>query len=479
VGQQTVQAYIEEVPRWQDGAQLAGPPLSSMQWLVWSLATAGKFFEGLIVFMGGIALPLVSVQFRMSALDRGLVTAATLFGIMIGALALGGLADRFGRKPVFIAEMVLLLFGLVAAAFSPNTHFLVGCLFVIGLALGADYPTAHLVISESIPAAIRGRLVLGAFSFQALGAVAGTALAAVILAARPDLDTWRIFYLMPVLPVALVVWGRLFLPESSHWLISRGAVEEAETHLERLLNRQDIALALVQAPGGATVHRSSHADWRELFQGRLLKATTLASLPWFLQDLSTYGIGIFTPVIIAAAFGMESGEANVAAVIHDDLLGARGTALIDLAFLVGISVAIALADRWGRIPLQILGFIGCAAGLGLAAAGAGSGETANNLPLIVAGFVLFQFMTNLGPNSQTYLLAGEVFPTRLRGLGAGVAAAAGKVGAVLTAFLFPVLLTHWGTQKLLPLLAITSLVGAAITWIYRIETKGLDLEELH
>ena len=60
MGQQTVQAYIEEVPHWQDGAELAGPPLSSMQWLVWSLATAGKFFEGLIVCMGGIALLLVS-----------------------------------------------------------------------------------------------------------------------------------------------------------------------------------------------------------------------------------------------------------------------------------------------------------------------------------------------------------------------------------------------------------------------------------
>lgn len=56
-----------------------------------------------------------------------------------------------------------------------------------------------------------------------------------------------------------------------------------------------------------------------------------------------------------------------------------------------------------------------------------------------------------------------------------MAAAAGKVGAVLTAFLFPVLLAQWGTQRLLPLLVLSSLVGAAVTWIYRIETKGLDL----
>jgi putative MFS transporter len=119
VGQQTVQSYIEEVPRWQDGTELAAPPLSSMQWLVWSVATAGQLFEGLIVCMGGIALLLVSEQFDMGATDRGFVTAATLFGIMIGALTLGGLADRFGRKPVFIAEMVLLLIGLVAHPLAP------------------------------------------------------------------------------------------------------------------------------------------------------------------------------------------------------------------------------------------------------------------------------------------------------------------------------------------------------------------------
>jgi len=324
----SVQAYIEEVPHWDGGATLTGPPLSGMQWLVWSLATAGKFFEGLIVFMGGIALPLVAEQFAMTSTDKGLVTAATLAGILIGALALGGLADRFGRKPVFIGEMVLLAVALLAAALSTGTAPLVAALFVIGLALGADYPTAHLVISESIPAAVRGRLVLGAFSFQAVGAVLGTAIAAVVLASAPDLNAWRIFYLIPVVPVGLVVWGRLFLPESSHWLVSQGQVEQAEHQLRKLLGRSDVELLDLELAEEGRIQRSG--DWRSLFRGKLQRATILASVPWFLQDLSTYGIGIFTPVIIAAAFGASAKEHTVAAVIHNDLLGARGTALVDL-----------------------------------------------------------------------------------------------------------------------------------------------------
>lgn len=471
----SVQAYIEEIPSWEGGHPLKGPPLSSMQWLVWSLATAGKFFEGLIVFMGGIALPLVAEQFAMTPAQQGLITAATLSGILSGALLLGGLADRLGRKPVFIGEMVLLAAALLAAALSPGPPALVASLFVVGLALGADYPTAHMVISESIPASIRGRLVLGAFSFQALGAVSGTAIAAILLRAHPDLESWRLFYLLPVIPVIFVVWGRLFLPESSHWLVSRGKHSKAEHHLRKLLNRQDVRLSAVN-PAAHKPSAAPHASWRQLWRPPLRRATVLASVPWFLQDLSTYGIGIFTPVIIAASFGQQTNQHTVAAIIHNDLIGARGTALVDIGFLAGICCAIALADRWGRIRLQILGFIGCALGLLVAAAGSVGNQT--NLPLIVGGFLLFQFMTNLGPNAQTYLLAGEVFPTRVRGLGAGVAAAAGKVGAVLTAFVFPTLLESWGTERLLPLLALASLAGALITWWFRIETTGRDLESL-
>ncbi|PTT95301.1 MFS transporter, partial [Pseudomonas sp. HMWF031] len=193
-------------------------------------------------------------------------------------------------------------------------------------------------------------------------------------------------------------------------------------------------------------------------------------------DLSTYGIGIFTPVIIAMAFGEMNQATTVGDLIQNDMIGAKGTALIDVGFLLGIAAAIVLADRWGRIPLQITGFIGCAAGLLLASLGGAGGHT--NLTLTVAGFLLFQFMTNLGPNATTYLMAGEVFPTKIRGLGAGFAAASGKVGAVLTAFFFPTLIQIWGTEKVLAVLVITSLLGAVITWLYRIEPKGLDRESL-
>jgi MFS transporter, putative metabolite transport protein len=98
--------------------------------------------------------------------------------------------------------------------------------------------------------------------------------------------------------------------------------------------------------------------------------------------------------------------------------------------------------------------------------------------LIFAGFMLFNFMTNLGPNSQTYLLAGEVFPTAIRGLGAGFAAAFAKIGAVTTAFLFPILLADIGTRALLHVLVITSLLGAAVTWIFRIETTRVSLDKI-
>jgi MFS family permease len=143
-----------------------------------------------------------------------MVGAATLFGILIGASALGGLSDRFGRKPMFIAEMGPFTFFLVLIVFTQNFAWLIVCLFGMGLALGCDYPTAHLVISESMPTRSRGRLVLAVFGFQAAGALAGTAVGYLILYANPDLQAWRWMYASAILPAVLVLLGRFFVTES-------------------------------------------------------------------------------------------------------------------------------------------------------------------------------------------------------------------------------------------------------------------------
>ena len=151
--------------------------------------------------------------------------------------------------------------------------------------------------------------------------------------------------------------------------------------------------------------------------------------------------------------------------------------MINVLLIVGILFAVLLADRLGRIKLQIVGFIGCAVGL-LIASFSIDFEGSAKIGIIFAGFMLFNFMTNLGPNAQTYLLAGEVFPTAVRGMGAGFAAAFAKIGAVATAFLFPILLALIGTRVLLYGLVATSILGAIVTWLYRIETTGVNLDEI-
>jgi putative MFS transporter len=474
----SVQSYIDQTPYWPDGTPTVYVPLTVMQWRIWLLASAGKFFEGLVVFMTGVALPLIVKDFGLSPAEKGIVSAAPLAGIMVGAITLGGLADTYGRRRMFVVEMVVFALFLTGLAWSPSLPWMVVFLFGVGLALGCDYPTAHLVISESIASRDRGKLVLSAFAFQAVGALVGTVVGYLILANYPHISAWRWMYATAIIPAILVVLGRITISDSGHWLMSKGRKAEAEAEVARLLERDPPYPKEIRLADLPSERRGrARAGLRNLLVLPGRRATILASVPWFLQDLGTYGIGIFTPTILARTFGHESGDNNISAIISRDLLAAKGAALLDVLLIVGIIGAVLLADRVGRIRLQILGFIGCAAGLAMAALSLHAAEPARSL-LLFGGFMLFNFMTNIGPNATTYLLAGEVFPTAIRGKGAGFAASFAKIGAVLTAFLFPVLLVSIGTDILLAALVLTSLLGALITWQFRIETAGVNLEEI-
>ncbi len=472
----SVQTYIDETPVWADGTALQSTPMTAMQWRIWTLAAFGKFFEGLVVFMTGVAMPLIAEEFDITKTQHGIVGAASLLGILVGAIGLGGLSDSFGRKFMFIVEMIIFTIFLSLLVVSPSYFWLVIFLFGLGVALGCDYPTAHLIISESIPSGMRGRLVLGAFGFQALGALTGTVVGYLVLKNIPEIGAWRWMYATAIIPAVLVTIGRFSITESAHWLLVKGRHSEAQTQVERLLSRRPTYPKSVRLAALST--GEAQQNIATLFNKTYRRATILAAVPWFLQDLGTYGIGIFTPTILASAIGHKTAHIrSIADLINNDVMAAKGSGVIDLLLIVGIVAAVLLVNKIGSIRLQIWGFIGCAVGL-LIAACSGFFTGGSQLFFIFAGFMLFNFMTNMGPNAQTYLLAGEVFPTQVRGMGAGFAAAFAKIGAVLTAFLFPILLADIGTRALLFILVGTSLLGAFITWRFRIETTGVNLEAI-
>jgi len=477
----SVQHYIDECPMWADGTILHSVPMTAMQWRIWSLAASGKFFVGFVVFVTGVALPLISREFGIAPAESGLVGAASLLGILIGAVGLGGMADHFGRKTMFIAEMIIFVAFLAILVVCTNFTLLIICLFGLGLALGCDYPTAHMIVSESIRSTSRGKLVLGAYTFQAVGALSGTAVGYFVLSADPSLDAWRWMYGAAILPAVAVTVGRFYITESANWLHVRGATEQAEAATQRLLLRTPLyprIVTLVRDTVPATDGHTHLTGLRALFGAGTRRATILAAVPWFLQDLSSYGIGIFTPIILAAALGDKVDHIRSDSdLILYDMFAAKGAAMIDTQLIVGIVVAMLLTDRVGRIRLQMAGFVGCAVGLFIAAMGSDfAGGT--QVAAIVTGFMLFNFMTNLGPSSHTYLIAGEVFPTAIRGTGAGFAAAVGKCGAVASAFLFTVLRADIGSGLVLFILVATSALGAVVTWAFRIETAGVSLEEI-
>jgi MFS family permease len=92
-----------------------------MQLRIWALAASGKFFEGFVVFMGGVTVPLIAREFHLAGAETGFVTSASLAGILVGTLLLGSLSDWFGRKRMFIAEMIIfcLFLALLIVSWAP------------------------------------------------------------------------------------------------------------------------------------------------------------------------------------------------------------------------------------------------------------------------------------------------------------------------------------------------------------------------
>jgi MFS transporter, putative metabolite transport protein len=166
--------------------------------------------------------------------------------------------------------------------------------------------------------------------------------------------------------------------------------------------------------------------------------------------------------------------------VDADFSVAQGSGIMDAFLLVGFLIGLYVVPRFGRMRMQIVGFIGMTAGmLILAIATVLTQGASHHVPLVFAGFILFNLLMNMGPNSTTFTLPAELFPTHVRASGSGFAAASGKVGATLGIFFLPLIKASFGVTMVLCVVAVVSALGFVVTLAFSEETGEVSLEELH
>jgi MFS family permease len=441
----------------------------------WLLAGLGVMLDGFDFFIIGVANPLIAQDFGISDAEKGLVSAAAIVGAIFGAGLLGPLADRVGRRRIFQLDLWLFVVFSLLCIVAWDVWSLIAFRFVLGLAIGLDYPIAASYLAEVLPARDRGRWLVGAFSLQAVGIVLGAIVGVVVLEALPEIDSWRLMLGFGVIPALVIIFLRRGTPESPRWLAQNGREDEA----------REVAEALAGEPVAVTDADRERAEQppeglRALIQPRLFgrelrRRTIFTAVPWFLMDIATYGVGIFTPTLLAA-LALAGPDATFMA---DDVAATEGTALLDIFLVIGFAIAIVLVDRVGRVPLQLTGFAVMAVALGMLALAEGlDGGGEAHIGIVIAGFALFNTFMNAGPNATTYALPAEVFPSEVRAAGHGFAAGCAKLGAALGVFLFPILLSDIGTSALLLIIAGGCLLGCAVTFAFRIEPRGRGLDDV-
>jgi MFS family permease len=441
----------------------------------WLLAGLGILLDGFDFFIIGVANPLIANDFGVGAAEKGLVSAAAIVGAVFGAGLLGPLGDKIGRRRIFKFDLWLFVVFSLACIVAWDVWSLIAFRFVLGIAIGLDYPIAASYLAEILPSRTRGRWLVSAFSLQAAGILLGAVVGVLVLLIVPDVGSWRLMLGFGVVPALLIIWLRREVPESPRWLAQNGHEEEACEIAERLCGHPVAVTAADRERGEPTPEGIKAFIQPRLFSRRYRRRTIFTAVPWFLMDIATYGVGIFTPTLLAA-MALAGPDATF---LSDDIASTKGTAALDVFLVIGFALAILLVDRLGRVRLQLIGFAVMAVALcllGWSEALPGGGD--DNLALVLIGFALFNTFMNMGPNATTFALPAEVFPSEIRAAGHGFAAACAKLGAAIGVFAFPLLIDDLGTSALLFGVAGACVVAFVVTLVFQIEPLGQSLEQV-
>jgi len=437
---------------------------------------AGISIKGFTEYL--VYIPGVNTKGEV-AFWTGLLASSAIWTAIIGQLMFGRIADVWGRKKVYGVEAALLSLGALFSAFSPSLPWLIAFRSIMGLGIGGDYPVSSVIMSEYANVKDRGKLIALVFANQGIGTVVAVAVGMGAALALPPDVAWRVMAGVGAIPAALVIYLRRTVPETPRFaLVAKGDVQEAKR-----------AAQFLGADLNAEKADLRKHDWSSFLRnfGLVLVGTATT---WFILDIAFYGTGVFSGPIVSALFGSPfpktaspTNPISLGDFQHDQALSIELAGLPFFVGFFGYFTAVALMDKLGRKAIQVLGFVMMAALYAVVASLAITKGTSISGFLIpsTAAFALYAltfFFIDFGPNTTTFVVPAEAFPTNFRTTAHGISAASGKLGAAITTYLFPTLLATIGVKEILYLLAALSIVGAVLTLAFVPETKGKALEEL-
>ncbi|KQT85494.1 MFS transporter [Aurantimonas sp. Leaf443] len=425
-----------------------------------SAAGTGRFQKRLIAVFGlvwaadamqvlaiGFTAPSIAASFGLTV-PQAIQTGTALFlGMLVGAFVFGRLADRFGRRPILVATVLLdAVFGL-ASAFAPDFAWLLALRFLTGLGVGGTLPVDYAMMAEFLPAERRGRWLVFLEGFWAVG-TAMVALFSLAVTSYGAAEPWRILFVLTALPALVGLVLRFFIPESPLFLLRAGRAKEAV----EILNR--IATVNGRAAGVERLEPLPPTEKPRLFAGPYRRRTILILLVWLLVSVSYYGVFVWLPGQHAAA-GLSF------------VRGQLFLVLVALAQIPGYALAAYGVERWGRLP-TLIGFLLLSA-VGCFAYALGTD------PVLVALAMLAMSFALLGTWGALYALTPELYPTRLRGTGMGTAGAAARVGGLIApSVLAPVMAVSFPAA--LGAFSGLLVLAAILTAMLGIETRNRPLD---
>lgn len=410
--------------------------------------SAGQFCDGYLLGIIAPALPLFLVQHPMSATMVGLVGASTLIGVFLGAMLFGHLTDKYGRRKLFILDLLLIIIlSLMHFAVADAMQLLVLRL-LIGIAIGGDYSISPTLIAEFSPAKQRAILVSLGPTMWTLGYVAAFFTGAAF--ANLGEEGWKLMLASSAIPAFLVLFLRMSTPESPRWLASQGRFDEALAILRKYVNPN---ATLKDLEGDRAVVKNSIS---EIFSVRYRKRVMFMSVMWICQVIPYFAVFTFLPTILKnLALGSETYE----------------TLLINTFLLIGSVLGLYIVNKLSRRTFTILSFVFLTLStLGIAL------SSGSSITFIIICFSTFALISAASAVLDV-VYPTELFPTEIRATATGICVSASRIGAAIGTFLMPIGMTYWGTNSIILVAAAVCAIGLLVSILYAPETKGLSLTE--